>query len=323
MSLRNWAWTALPVLFLPWLLAGCGGPIDPEAYPLSADNIVEPDRSALPELGLALIHTGDQASLDAFAYDGGSWTSSRVFVHSAVLVRHPRGDLLFDTGLGREVDKQVAADMPAYIRPIMKYTARDPAVVQLQRHGIDPASIGRVYISHLHWDHASGIEDFPSARVYTAREEQQAAKDPAQADVYLASQFDAPSVQWEVVEFIEQSYMGFARSHDVFGDGSVVMVPMFGHTPGSIGMFVNLQDGRRFLFTGDTTWALEGFTLPAGKFVVASRLVDFDPGATRREIARVHKLMEYFPKLEVVPAHDFRVQQRLGFFPDYIAGGPG
>lgn len=313
----------LPILLLVAWLAGCSEPIDPSAYPLSADRIVEPDRSALPELSLALIHTGDQISLDAFAYQGGSWTRSRVFVHSAVLVRHPRGDLLFDTGLGREVDGQVEADMPAYIRPVMKYTAREPAVVQLQNHGVDPAGIARIYISHLHWDHASGIEDFPQARIFTAREEQEAARDPAQADVYLASQFDADTVRWEAVEFIENPYMGYERSHDVFGDGSVVMVPMFGHTAGSMGMFVNLPDGRRFLFSGDTTWALEGFTRPAGKFYVASRLVDYDPGATRREIARVHRLMKYFPKLIVVPAHDFEVQQRLGFFPAYIAGPSG
>ncbi len=321
MSRKPWGCT--PVLALVVTLAGCDAPIDPAAYPLSADAIVEPDGSALPELSLALLHTGDQVSLDAFAYQGGSWTASRVFVHSAVLVRHPRGDLLFDTGLGREVGAQVKQDMPAYLRPVMKYTAREPAVEQLRNNGIDPAGISRVYVSHLHWDHASGIEDFPQARILTAREEQEAAQDPGQADVYLASQFDADTVRWEVVEFIEKPYMGFERSHDVFGDGSVVMVPMFGHTPGSMGMFVNLRDGRRFLFSGDTTWALEGFTRPAGKFFVASRLVDYDPGATRREIARVHQLMQFFPKLIVVPAHDFEVQQRLGFFPEYIAGPAG
>ncbi len=306
-------------LLVAGCLLGCDKPIDPAAYPLNPDLIVEPDGSGLPSVGLALLHTGDQVSLDAFAYEGGSWMRSRAFVHSAVLVQHPRGSLLFDTGLGRDVDAQVSADMPAYVRPLMKYTEREPAVDQLRKAGIDPESIGRIYLSHLHWDHASGIEDFPHARILTAREEQLAAQDPANSDVYLASQFDAKSVRWGSVEFIEQPYMGFQRSHDVFGDGSVVMVPMFGHSPGSIGMFVNLPGGRRFLFSGDTTWALEGFTRPAGKFLVASKLVDYDPGATRREIARVHRLMEYFPKLVVVPAHDFDVQQRLGFFPDFIA----
>ncbi len=309
----------LGMLVFITMLAGCSGAIDPAEYPLPADSIVVPDHTALPAVSLALIHTGDQVSLEAFAYDGGSWAKSRIFVHSAVLVRHPQGDLLFDTGLGREVDAQVETDMPAYMRPVMKYTKRKPAVEQLAAHGVDPATIDRIYLSHLHWDHASGIEDFPNARIFTAREEQKAAADLANADVYLRSQFDAGTVRWNIVEFIERPYMGYSRSHDVFGDGSVVIVPMFGHTPGSIGLFVNLQDGRQFLFSGDTTWAREGFTLPADKFIVASKLVDHDPVATRREIVRVHKLMRLFPNLVVVPAHDFQVQQGLGFLPEYIS----
>lgn len=305
---------------LAMTLAACTEAIDPAEHPLPAEQIIAPDLSGLPALSLALIHTGDQVSLEAFAYQGGSWSSSRIFVHSAVLVRHPAGNLLFDTGLGTGVHAQVAADMPAYQRPIMKYTARKPAVKQLREHGVDPGLIDRIYISHMHWDHASGIEDFPESAIFTTREERGAAEDPANADVYLRSQFDAEEIRWQNIEFIEHAYMGYERSHDVFGDGSVVMVPMFGHTPGSIGMFVNLPNGRQFLFSGDTTWAREGFTRPAGKFFIASKLVDHDPVATAREIARVHNLMQLFPGLTVVPAHDYRVQQELGFFPDYIAG---
>src|SRR5262249_38058217 len=46
-------------------------------------------------------------------------------------------------------------------------------------------------------------------------------------------------------------------------DGSVALAPLPGHTTGSTGVFVNLRSGKRYLFTGDLTWALEGFKLPA------------------------------------------------------------
>ena len=75
----------------------------------------------------------------------------------------------------------------------------------------------------------------------------------------LPSQF-AHAIRWVPFQFAAQPFMGFEYSHDLFGDGSLVLVPMQGHTPGSVGLFLTLDDGRRFFFTGDTSWRLEGFT---------------------------------------------------------------
>ncbi len=51
--------------------------------------------------------------------------------------------------------------------------------------------------------------------------------------------------------------MGFDESLDLFGDGRLVLVPLPGHTPGSVGLFVTLDSGRRLFFSGDTSWRLE------------------------------------------------------------------
>ena len=104
---------------------------------------------------------------------------------------------------------------------------------------------------------------------------------------------------------------------DLFGDGSVVLVPLPGHTDGSLGVFVNLRSGKRFLFTGDLTWALEGFELPAERPWMARKLVDADEAEVRRSIVKVHWLMKKYPDLIVVPAHDRRVHERIANLPNF------
>ena len=53
----------------------------------------------------------------------------------------------------------------------------------------------------------------------------------------------------------------FPTSHDVYGDGSIVVVLAPGHTPGGVIIFVNLASGKRYAFVGDLVWQLEGITL--------------------------------------------------------------
>jgi N-acyl homoserine lactone hydrolase len=110
-------------------------------------------------------------------------------------------------------------------------------------------------------------------------------------------------------------YENFDRSLDLFGDGSIVLIPLPGHTPGSMGMFVNLRSGKRYFFIGDLTWAIEGVQLPAERPWVSRKLVDKDEEAVRHSIVRVHQLLNRYPDLIVVPAHDRRVHDRIALFP--------
>lgn len=85
-----------------------------------------------------------------------------------------------------------------------------------------------------------------------------------------------------------------------------------------MGLFLTLDDGRRFFFTGDTSWRLEGFTGPKEKFWISRRMVDDDRDATRQQLQKVHALMRQEPALVVVPAHDEAVQKTLGYYPHWI-----
>lgn len=263
-------------------------------------------------LRFALVKTSSAQTLDAFTVAGGQWTRTVPVNHTAVLIQHHAATLLLDTGLGRQVDAQFETDMPWWDKPLFQYQAVTPARDQLDRDGI---RVDRILLTHAHWDHASALADFPEVPVWAPWAEidfSHIATPPA----VLPSQF-THGVRWQPFEFEPIARMGFDESLDLFGDGSVVLVPLPGHTPGSVGVFLRLDDGRRFLFTGDTSWRLEGFSGPNEKFWVSRRLVDNDREGTRAQLQRVHELIQADPALTVVPAHDAAVQDRIGYYPQW------
>lgn len=272
----------------------------------------------LPEVSLSIIKTAQLKTLDALFVSGGSWIKPRMGVHSAIFVRHPQGNFLFDSGLGEHVDEQFKASMPFWLKPLMSYDKLKSARTVLVNEPKDN-KIRMIILSHLHWDHASGIKDFPAAEIWTTQAEYNMAMDPHTPErAFIKSQFDGPKINWHFIQFNNTPYENFKQSLDVYQDGSIVLVPLPGHTPGAIGMFVNLRSGKRLFFTGDTTWALEGFQKPAHKFWISSLLVDDSKSVTEQSILKVHKLMREYPAMNIVPAHDYNVQEALGFYPEFI-----
>ena len=269
-----------------------------------------------PNSGLAfsVILTGRAEAPEAFLYAGGSYLRQRPLAHVAVLVRHRTETFLFDTGLGRNIDRQFDA-MPFWVGPFFAYETTNAAADAI---GGAREPLDRIFVSHLHWDHASGLPDFPDTPVWLRREEYENAIDPASGPpAFLREQYEAIPNEWNFAEFDDGPYELFDQCSDLFGDGSVVFVPLNGHTPGSMGMFLNLPSGRRFFFTGDLSWALEGLLLPAQKYFVSRSIVDGDAGQTRTSLARVHRLLQERPSLHAIPAHDALAQAYLAHYPDF------
>ncbi len=261
----------------------------------------------------SLVKTAETKTLDAFTVSGGDWTESAVANHMAVLIEHHAATLLFDTSLGRQVDSQFASEMPWYDKPLLQYGEVQPVRDQLDRDGI---RVDRILLSHAHWDHASGLADFPEVPVWAPYEEIEFSK-IATPPAILPSQFKH-AIKWMPYEFAPREFMGFSESLDLFGDGSLILVPLRGHTPGSVGLFITLEGGRRFFFTGDASWRLEGFTGPREKFWVSRNMVDNDADATLQVLQQVHQLIEREPALTIIPAHDAKVQQQLGYYPTWV-----
>lgn len=259
---------------------------------------------ASPPAGMALFQlpTGVLHRTAAFGYRGGAFSERRDFAMAAALVKHPRGDLLIDTGLARGIATQLRL-MPLAFRVLTDLEHGQPAADQLDAAGYDRTRLRGILLTHAHWDHVSGTADFPGVPVLVTTDERRFVD---QGDSVMAIARSVTGARYEVYDFEGGPYLGFSRSHDMFGDGSVVVVPAPGHTPGSVIVFVALPDGRRFAFVGDLAWQREGVTEREERPWLMRRSVDDDPAQVRGNLLRMAAVAERFPQITLVPAHDVR-----------------
>jgi N-acyl homoserine lactone hydrolase len=280
------------------------------AVPAADASMSLPVANPPPDMAIYALPTGAMHSKALFAWRGGAPGEDRDFTMTAYLVRHPRGDLLIDSGFGSQVDAQFA-QLPWLMRLTSRYTAEVSAARQLADAGIQPSSLAGVLLTHAHWDHVGGMTDLPGVPAWLP--ETEAAF--VHGDAPMAAIAHAmPDLELRPYAFTDLLYLGYAQSFDVWGDGSIVVVPAPGHTPGSVVIFVNLPTVR-YAFVGDVVWQSEGIERPAERPWISRHLVDFDASQVREQITRLAALHRKFPQIVMVPAHDARptkAMPRLG-----------
>jgi glyoxylase-like metal-dependent hydrolase (beta-lactamase superfamily II) len=271
-----------------------------------------PSASPPAEMSVQRLDTGVTHRSAAFAYRGGSFSDKRDFSMSAVLVRHPRGDVLIDTGFGRDIDRHFAM-MPWLFRVVTSYEKGRPAADQLDAAGYDRKRLRGILLTHAHWDHVSGVADFPETPVLVTAEERRFIREGGDLTTVARSFAD---VHYEEYSFDGGPYLGFPRSRDLYADGSVVIVPAPGHTPGSVIVFLALPSGTRFALVGDLAWQREGITEREERPWLQRTLADVDPAGVRENLMRMNAIATRFPEIALVPAHDARGFAKLPAFTD-------
>jgi N-acyl homoserine lactone hydrolase len=280
-----------------------------EYTPLTADSL--PAASPPAGMTISVLPTGAMESKAIFAYRGGAFGDEREFTMTAFLVRHPKGDLLFDTGFGRNLD-QHAKMMPWLMQKITVYKKGLAVGDQLEANGYPTDKLAGVVLTHAHWDHVSGLDSLPPVPVWvTAAERGFIASRAPMTD--LINSFE--NVNYREYTFNDRPYLGFPASRDVWGDGSVVLVPAPGHTPGSIVAFINLPSGARYALLGDLVWQTEGIEIPAERPWLSRRLVRENDTEVRENIARIAAIHKRFPEMQMVPAHDERATAGIPVYP--------
>lgn len=279
----------------------------PAPPPLAATSLP----AATPPATMALFQlpTGVTHRSAAFGYRGGSFLEPRDFAMTAALVRHPGGDLLIDTGFGRTIDAQVEL-MPFFFRLTTSYARFESAAERLAAAGYDRARLRAVLLTHAHWDHASGLPEFPDTPVWVTPEERRFVAEGG----WITAVARETGARFEEYAFTGGPYLGFPRSHDVYGDGAVVIVPAPGHTPGSVIVFVALPTGKRYAFVGDLVWQREGISEREEKPWLQRTLADLDPAGVRDHILHMAAIAARFPEITIVPAHDTRAFAGLPIF---------
>jgi glyoxylase-like metal-dependent hydrolase (beta-lactamase superfamily II) len=147
------------------------------------------------------------------------------------LVVHPKGTLLFDTGLS-----DTLIGRPVYENVIRGYSQIKFNTLkgQLADIGYSPESIDYLVLSHLHWDHTGNANYFTNSKWLIPKQEYDVGFGP---DVKLPYNYkDYAALQGNRVEFISGDF-------DVFGDGSVKILQTPGHTKGHVSLWRSSADG--------------------------------------------------------------------------------
>lgn len=168
---------------------------------------------------------------------------------TAYLIDHPKGLVLFDTGLGTRFVREAGTDRTSFIDLEQGSTMAE----RLKAIHIDPVDIRWIIVSHLHTDHAGGNAQFPNATIIVQEVEYEFAKSKADDQLYCLDEFETG-----------QPLKKLRGEYDVFNDGTVVVFPTPGHTPGHQSVCIRTDRGE-IVLTGDCCnmrRSLDEFRLP-------------------------------------------------------------
>ncbi len=175
------------------------------------------------------------------------------------LIEHEQGLLLFDSGLASEAaGDPVAAYGPLATMFEMYFPVEYRLDRQIESLGFSLSDVRRIVLSHAHFDHTGGLQHFPHAEGFIGAGELRYAHT---ADSHTAGFFRRQDL--EAAASIRWHELPAGYDHDMFGDGSVTLLSLPGHTPGSLGLQIRLPD-RMLVLTGDAAHVRESIDQTVG-----------------------------------------------------------
>jgi len=183
---------------------------------------------------LYVLHCGDNHAKDLSRWTPGANVGvPMVFSDNCYLIRHAKGVLLWDTG----VPDAAAATPDGLVAAsgMIVYRRAKTLAGQLAELGIRPADVTYVAVSHTHGDHVGNVALFPESTI-----------------LIQGAEYDWAMAQPTKPAFAaNQKFQKLSGDHDVFGDGSVLVLSTPGHTPGHQSLLVTLPKTGALVLSGD------------------------------------------------------------------------
>jgi len=269
------------------------------------------------QVKFSLLNSGNIRSFERFLQSSGRFRLVDMPVTFG-LIEHPvHGIGLFDTGM---TSRFTALTQGVTYRRLyrlvtpMKFNSEWSPVSQLRRRGIEPEQVDWIVLSHFDYDHICGLPDFPKARIFCHDEGWSAVRGKTGWEAVKLRVIpemlpqDMDDRVETVTDFSTPVLEELPHGHDLFDDGSVVLVPLLGHAAGHIGAWMATDKGA-MLLVGDACWNLEG--LRHGDSA-PHQMIAWNREDQHQTSALLHRLVERRPDLPVIPTHCVEAWSRWG-----------
>lgn len=265
--------------------------------------------SGVPGLEVHVFNTGSLSLPRGFLFQGGSWFERMDLPVPAYVIRRTDGTaVVFDSGFSEKINREPNRYIGFFASVVGRFAmgkGQDLAA-QMRTSGIDPGRVTHVVVSHLHFDHAGGVRDFPNAEVVVSYSERSKARHASGVFSLFNSDDFATVTRWREIDFDgAPPYATFAAHVDLLGDDAIHLVPLPGHTVGSIGVIVRLEDAP-VLLAGDAAPVEESWRYAAMPFVAE------DDDLWWETIWRIKKFLQLVPGALILGGHDDRATEIEG-----------
>ena len=241
------------------------------------------------------------------------------------LIEAQDGLVLVDTGYGVQDVAQPHPRLSRFFHALLniRFRMEDTALHQVRALGFSPSDVRHIVLTHLDFDHAGGIEDFPQARVHVMAREKEAAERERRGFIarrrYRPAQFDEVR-DWRTYAADGERWFGFEAVRTLEGlPPEILLVPLPGHTCGHAGVAIDTGAGW-LLNAGDAYFFREEMALDRPRcspgFAAYQRLMEVDRRARLINQERLRDLKRaHGSEVRVFCSHDVvELQQGQGAF---------
>lgn len=219
-------------------------------------------------------------------------------VNHCALIETGNSLVLIDSGFGTECVQrtdEILGLLRHLFRPALD--VNETVIRQIEKLGFSATDVRHIVLTHLDFDHAGGISDFPWARVHVHGPEFRAAMKPSSVERmrYRPSQWKHPP-RWALNEVgDDEQWFGLPAIRDLEGlPPEIVVVPLYGHTRGHVGVAIDtgtgwllhagdsyltqLQFNRLLpgLFLADAAYGVPDLNLALSRLISLRRLIELD-----------------------------------------------
>ncbi|MFE7225436.1 MBL fold metallo-hydrolase [Nocardioides sp. NPDC057577] len=221
------------------------------------------------------------------------------------VISHPEATFVVDPSYCRDAPERALSELPAMLRRLVTPPADTIATIDSLRTALVEPDFALP--THAHWDHVCGLLDLPGLPVRLRTIERDWILGPGRPPVGGVRPALTDGRPVETYDLDGPPVATFTASHDLFGDSSVLLVELAGHTPGSIGVLARTASGW-VLIAGDAAWHYDQVDLIRQKPAFPGDLVDEDRDAAFATLHRLHLARHL---MRVVPTHDHDASSRL------------